>query len=704
MVRRFKNRQTLRFTIQGKPYYLKRYMPLPWYRAIGAALSGGILAQSALAELRALQKLQRIGIPAPIPAGWGVRRDRSFIVTEGLDNTCSLEDHVATWHARAPDPGHRRSLLSAVADTTRLLHGCGINHRDLYLCHFHLDLGSAAESPRLYLLDLHRAELRGRVPVAKQLKDLGALYSSAYHLNLGSREKLRFIRQYHAVPLNALDDEDWRFWKRVSARAYAIWRRNALKRMLPKGAQPALCTARQTVWTTSELAEYISGRRAAADLPFVCELHDRGAKRYRLCVQAVLARQAPHHVVLRAHLDGRSVVAKIFRLDSARGRRRWRRTVAGNRQLAERGMPTPELLATWRSFERGAGLGIVLMKDLGRTRAARTGDFEQVLSLTKRLHRHGLVHVDAHLNNFTWARSRLYVLDSDGIRATRRSARQRHHLARLFVRCLPLSLQEEAAGKHGIDRDALSTVRRKRVSGSTGEYCRSGKDFMRVKRGRRTIVTGRRGEHDGELLRWLEEIDQLHADTVLKAGSRSSVFCARYKEDTLVVKYYFNRGLWHQLVHAAQHSRARRYWCNAQRLARYTQVGTPPPVALVEERRGPFTRRAWLVTRYQAGVRLDHLLAEGAPSASIDAEIGKFFRTLRQLCISHGDTKASNFIVADGRLFVVDLDSMRVHRRDHAKYYARDVERFLGNFAPGSAERRHYRSLIAAGNAPVTAV
>lgn len=692
LIRQVNNRSTLKFNIGKETFYLKRYLPLPWHKVLVAFLCGKYTTLGAQPELRALQKLKRIGIPAPIPVGWGSRRGHSFIVTEGLKNTSSLEEHVAHWRQHKPTQAHRRALLNAVADMTRILHSCGINHQDLYLCHFHLSQDARPLAPKLYLIDLHRAQLRAQVPTHKKIKDLGELYSSAHHLGITTREQIRFVRRYRHLPLKTLDINEQRFWHRAMQRAHKIWVRNVFKDTLPKGAFAAPDKSAGELWRESDLLEWICGHRQAPVFPVTCELYNQEAKRQRFHVRAQFARQVPHHVVLRGHRHGQPLVLKIFNLRTCHGQRAWQRTVTGTHHLENCNIATPPLLSKWLSNTNQ--LGVCLFGDLGNTQIVTSKDFKHVLALTKKMHAHNVIHVDAHLNNFVWAQKKLYVLDMDGIRRTSSKRRQNYHLARLFVRCLPLHLQEHSARDYGIDTTLMARIRHKRLLGaSVGRYCRNSEHFVATTSNKRRILV-KRDSVDAPMLEWMVHMRRPENIVLLKDGSRSTVFRTQYKQQELVVKYYIERGLWYQIRRLGRPSPARRYWCNAHRLLRYTPLHTPLPVALIEEKRGFLSSQAWVLTQYQKGPRLDQVCAKHPPTHVVDTEIQHFFQTLKLLRMHHGDVKASNFIVTRDGLSIVDLDSMRVCRRNWQRFYLRDKEQFLNNFSGHKAYYRHYHSIL----------
>ncbi|MCB1674676.1 MAG: lipopolysaccharide core heptose(I) kinase RfaP, partial [Halioglobus sp.] len=130
--------------------------------------------------------------------------------------------------ASAPPPTPTRlRLLRKLADTARRMHGAGINHRDFYLCHFHLDPATLDRpAPRCHLIDLHRAQLRRRVPRRWRVKDLAGLYFSAMDCGLSRRDVLRFMRHYSAGGLRAALGEQAGLWRDVERRALRLYRRD----------------------------------------------------------------------------------------------------------------------------------------------------------------------------------------------------------------------------------------------------------------------------------------------------------------------------------------------------------------------------------------------------------------------------------------------------------------------------------------------
>jgi len=58
------------------------------------------------------------------------------------------------------------------------------------------------------------------------------------------------------------------------------------------------------------------------------------------------------------------------------------------------------------------------------------------------------------------------------------------------------------------------------------------------------------------------------------------------------------------------------------------------------------------------------------------------FRLFKLAHITHGDTKATNFMVVNDKVFVIDLDAVRFHtsKRAFTRTFDKDIHRFLRNW------------------------
>ncbi|MZR62633.1 lipopolysaccharide core heptose(I) kinase RfaP [Alcanivorax sp. DP30] len=226
-------RRTLRFAGNGRSYFLKYHAGIGWKEIIKNLTQAKLPVLGAMDEVRAIDAVRAAGLDTMTVAAFGSRGVNpadieSFIVTEDLVGTLSLEEVGEQWVAEGSVPVlFKRALIGKVAGIARRMHGAGINHRDFYLAHFLMPVSDVArqsvEGP-MYLIDLHRSQVRSKVPRRWQIKDLGGLYFSTARFGLTRRDLLRFIRSYTGLPLKqALADE--KLWQSARREAEKIYRR-----------------------------------------------------------------------------------------------------------------------------------------------------------------------------------------------------------------------------------------------------------------------------------------------------------------------------------------------------------------------------------------------------------------------------------------------------------------------------------------------
>ncbi len=240
-------RRTLRCEIEGRGYFLKLHQGVGWSEIFKNLLQGRAPVLGASNEYHAIRALEQLGLDTLAVAGYGRRgvnpaTQLSFLITDELTDIESLEDFCARWPQQPPSFALKRKLIERVATIARKLHAAGINHRDFYLCHFLLDTrapidAEAIATNRLYLMDLHRAQIRAQVPERWLIKDLGGLYYSALDIGLNRRDVYRFMRSYRQITLRELFGAEAPFWRKVAAarRVRFMCATTAASRAAPRG-------------------------------------------------------------------------------------------------------------------------------------------------------------------------------------------------------------------------------------------------------------------------------------------------------------------------------------------------------------------------------------------------------------------------------------------------------------------------------------
>lgn len=241
-------RVTLRVVLGSHAYFIKKHLGVGWREIFKNLLLARLPVTSAKNEWQALVRLPQLGIDTVTLAGYGCKglnpaTHRSFVMTEALLNTVPLDTVCETWPNDPPAWAFKYGIIEKVAQIARQMHAGGINHRDFYLCHFWLaehTLRVNSRLPVIYLMDLHRAQIRKQVPVRWQIKDLSALYFSSLQAGLTVRDLFRFIRLYTAKPLRQVLREEAAFWHTVSRRARMLYKKALAKNLYENRESRAL--------------------------------------------------------------------------------------------------------------------------------------------------------------------------------------------------------------------------------------------------------------------------------------------------------------------------------------------------------------------------------------------------------------------------------------------------------------------------------
>ena len=216
VAREVPGRQTLRFELNGKFYYRKLHTGIGWGEILKNLVCFRLPIIGAANEWYALNRLAEIGVHSFVPVAYGEKyrnpaKRLSFIVTRELTGTQQLDHYLN--ERKGMDFHEKRVLLREMAHIARSIHQHGINHRDLYLCHFLVDLASmdkwkqTGEKPVLYLADLHRAQMRMQVPRRWLVKDIASICFSMMEIGLPIKDILRVLVYYFGEPLVNIDRE-----------------------------------------------------------------------------------------------------------------------------------------------------------------------------------------------------------------------------------------------------------------------------------------------------------------------------------------------------------------------------------------------------------------------------------------------------------------------------------------------------------------
>ena len=390
------------------------------------------------------------------------------------------------------------------------------------------------------------------------------------------------------------------------------------------------------------------------------------------------------------HWQGRDLVVKLFMGSSAL--RYCARERRGVERLLASGAPTPKLLG--EAVAAGGGRAL-LFAHLHHAQPLAAGDAEEAMMavrLLARLHGQGLAHRDPHLGNFVRSGDQLFIVDGDAVgRLWRRGeAAELRALAEFLAQHPPSSdpwlekLLASYADCRAWTTDPrrlpkmmrlVAAARRRRVRRYLVKTERDCTEFQVSANWRRRCLVKRAWGGDAAAFEAFvrNPEDGLAGAEVIKDGNSATVFRLKLAGTPVIIKRYNIKSLGHRLRRWFKR-RALTAWRNGHRLE-LLMIPSATPLALIERRWGPFTGRCYLILEDKG--RLDlatEVAAQGWLPGRLD-QVAALFAQLQAAELGHGDTKASNFLVHDGQVHLIDLDALSPRRNPAA-----DVARFLNNF------------------------
>ncbi|MBW2344633.1 MAG: hypothetical protein JRF53_11575 [Deltaproteobacteria bacterium] len=460
-------------------------------------------------------------------------------------------------------------------------------------------------------------------------------------------------------------------------------------------------------------SQYLRSAGRDVEVPFRIrlEFNDRPAE---LICSEVLRVLPEKRLVCFSEWNGRPMVAKFF-LDPASAKRHCAREERGITALKDAGIKTPDLLFKGMLPPDNApvlGLQRIMPAQDLLTAWEQSGDSDLRAKLLSRAaaviadqHEAGLKQDDPHFKNFLWTKDDLFTIDGDAVN-TRNMGRPMaipeslENLGLFFAQfyprfdgLIPRAFRLYAEKRTWPVDDDLSarllknvfSQRNSRKRAYLKKIYRECSAFVCQKAWNRFMVCDRVFYNEA-MVRFLADPDHvMNAGRVLKKGNTSTVTMVEVNGQNMAVKRYNIKNARHAFKRSFRPSRAWISWRNAHRLASLG-IPTPRPIALVEKRLGPFRSTAYFITKYVDGIDAYSLFhSDGASEInqeSIVTLFGQLFRLLAGTSISHGDSKATNYIVAGNELSITDLDSMREHRfkGSFRRAFRRDIARFMQNW------------------------
>lgn len=420
----------------------------------------------------------------------------------------------------------------------------------------------------------------------------------------------------------------------------------------------------------------------------------------------------------RADWQGQKVLVKLF--VGARAARKAAAEAEGYERLTSAGLNTPAMLAHGALPDGQGAWVVVRFIPQSRTLAEAsglapnsesTGSVEEQRRLVSRvissiagLHESGLGQQDIHPGNFLLTDDHCWIIDTADVVPLRDDQAAIANFS-VFLAQLPEKLWKDAWLQY---RQLTSVVEEyDRVAALAHEWQawrardladKSIRDCSLFKVEANATLFRSVWRTESEFLGpLLEDLDgALATSTLLKDGGSATVGLVEWQGRKLVIKRYNLKGLVHRLKRCWRPTRAWHSWQAGHRL-RVLGINTPRPVAMVEERCGPFRGRGFLITEVAEGEGLGiaSRQADSGQLQTMGAAVQAMLKVMVCHRISHGDFKATNLLWG-GALTMIDLDAVCWHKKLNAwrKAFKKDTARLLRNWEVGSREHQCFNDAV----------
>lgn len=459
-----------------------------------------------------------------------------------------------------------------------------------------------------------------------------------------------------------------------------------------------------TVVNSKELIE----AKRAVKVPFDLKLRFAGGATESITIVEIFRLLPGKRIVARAKYKGDDVLAKIFLGKTAN--RHAQKENEGIELIATAGVRSPARLFEAQFIDGdGVVLGFQFLENSVSLEAKWNDadeDAERVDVLTRamiiiaRLHNQGVVQTDIHLDNFIMSEGRIYTIDGGAVvRKTDPPLPMKESLENVswffaqifpkydeFVSIVLPAYEAIRLWKPDPDRivrlqEQIARSRDARKKSFIDKTFRDCTRFISDSRFSRFLVCERES-YDNELKDLLENIDDyIDKGTILKQGNTATVAQVNLVNRAFVVKRYNIKGFWHGVRRALSRTRASKSWANAFHME-FLGIPSLKPVALMERRLGPLRGTAYLITEFVEGLdALAYLTNRSHFNGEVEALVG-ILVDLSENRISHGDLKATNFLMALNGPIIIDLDAMRQHKNEEKfqRAFNRDIRRFMRNW------------------------
>ena len=430
----------------------------------------------------------------------------------------------------------------------------------------------------------------------------------------------------------------------------------------------------------------------------------------KACVREVVGKRK----VFSGSWQNKDVFVKIFTHPES-AERHWKRDIDGIHSFQSAKILSPELL--WNGQlpaiddvcdEKAFGIIMAAipdpesLQDLWDKTEDKLSLISKICKVIASHHNAGLVQQDLHFGNFLFSGDKCYSIDGDALKKYEKTpiSKAAENYALLTAQAEVIYEEpfidaiEDYCKLTGFDKNEFQTISTKALPRIRKFRCH--KLMKKIYRkctaintyknsGRRAFVQSK--FDSPEIRKCIENPESFFpkkSEDLLKNGNSATVALIDLGGKKLVVKKYnYSKNL-KTFIRRFRKSRASTSWANAFRLINYG-MKTPEPYALIETYKGPMMQHAYFIAEHLPGQCLKEFLENCKDKEKIKdiiRQMSDIFKVWKKCKIYHGDCKATNFIVVDGCVNIIDLDAMQEFNKDEnfKKYHAKDLKRWMKNW------------------------
>lgn len=435
----------------------------------------------------------------------------------------------------------------------------------------------------------------------------------------------------------------------------------------------------------------------------------------KTCVREVAGKRK----VFSAKWQNKNVFVKIF-LHTDSAERHWKRDVDGILLFNKKGILSPALLWSGKfpaikniCSDNAFGIILEAIPD-AEAFSCRWENSNDKTRLVKKAveviaghHKAGLIQRDLHFGNFLFSGNLCYSLDGDALHEYEltpiEKAAENYALLTAQAEVIHENLFAEQIAEYckltSYDSEKFTALFNRFLMPLRKTRCHNllkkiYRDCTAINTynspGRRSFIQSK--FDSPELRKCIDNPESFFPKDkkkLLKNGNSATVALINVNGQDLVVKRYNYSKNIKTFIRRFRKSRASISWSNAFRLLNYG-LKTPEPYALVETFKGPMIEHAYFIAEHIHGEDLLNFYKH-SPSdekaLNIAGQMKDIFAVWKQCKIAHGDCKATNFILHNERVFIIDLDAMHEMNSLKAfnKAHKKDIKRWMKNWEEDQA-------------------